>query len=179
MPKDAPAALLRAPPQLNQPRRPEPCDPVNSRRPSAFFPADPDDSLPRSPSASDALDPYYFGLQSPALSPLPPLPPPPDFPASSPDLSPGPDPRTPARDPAAIDRRALVGVGELTSPRWANHDQYDQQPGNFDIDMARNQEPDVPDSPWTIEAVDGELSDHEEVGCPIWPSDALFLITLV
>lgn len=28
------------------------------------------------------------------------------------------DPQTPARDPAAIDRRGLVGVGELTTPRW-------------------------------------------------------------
>lgn len=137
--KDAPATVL-----LRLPVSPPARSDVPSHRSLSQLPPDPLDSLPPSPSP---LDPYYFGLQSPALSPLPPLPPPPDIPPSTPDLPP-------------LDRRTLVGVGELTTPRW-------------------DREPDVPDSPWTIEAVDGELSDHEEVGCPIWPSALPHLTHLV
>lgn len=30
------------------------------------------------------------------------------------------EPQTPSRDPSAIDRQGLVGVGELATPRWAS-----------------------------------------------------------
>lgn len=84
-------------------------------------------SLSRSTSATSSLDPYYFGASE---SPAPPL----------------PLPATPARD---IDRRGLVGVGELTTPRWTRTDNEEEEP----------------DSPWTIEAVDGEDSEKEQVAC--------------
>src|SRR6266699_3216518 len=73
---------------------------------------------------------------SPPISPLPPLPP---LPANSP--SPLPDPLTPARNPASIDRRALVGVGELTTPRWAKDDHHEDHHDAFDIAFSRNQDP--------------------------------------
>ncbi|KAK2467104.1 hypothetical protein APHAL10511_001362 [Amanita phalloides] len=97
-------------------------------------------SIPRPPSASDALDPYYFGCHS--TSPRPPI------------------PRTP---PTSIDRRALVGVGELTTPRWASHKGND----HFHFVVPAGPDPDDPDSPWTIEAVDAELSEHEEPVAPV------------
>ncbi|KAF8334204.1 uncharacterized protein EI90DRAFT_523734 [Cantharellus anzutake] len=77
-----------------------------------------------SSSASGFLDPYYFSIPSPAES----------SPVSlHPETSETPryqwqqsskrgcliEPKTPGRDPAAIDRTHLVGVGELTTPRWA------------------------------------------------------------
>lgn len=134
-------------------------DPAHPSQPTLRV-DDVDYALPHSPSPFSSLDPYYFGLQSPSISPLPPLPP---LPANTP--SPLSDPLTPARNPASIDRRALVGVGELTTPRWAKNDYHEDHNDTFDITFSRNQDPDVPDSPWTIEAVDGELSDQEEVGC--------------
>ena len=74
-----------------------------------------------------------------------------------------------------IDRRGLVGVGELTTPRWtrARHDKEDtttpvwgSQGERFEIAAAEDR-PDAPDSPWTIEAVDGEMSEREEVCCSL------------
>jgi dual specificity tyrosine-phosphorylation-regulated kinase 2/3/4 len=121
-----------------------------------------DSYLPRSSSASSSLDPYYFGLQSPSVSPAPPLPSLPDDPTSTPDLSPLIDPITPAKNPASIDRRALVGVGELTTPRWAHHERYDDQ-DSFEAITSGGADVDGSVSPWTIEAVDGELSEQEEV----------------
>ncbi|KAF8626154.1 hypothetical protein AX15_005048 [Amanita polypyramis BW_CC] len=116
--------------------------------------------LPRPPSASSSLDPYYFGFHSPAVSPAPPLPPLPDYSVSTPDLSPVVEPLTPARNPASIDRRALVGVGELATPRWAKSSRHeDPSPSEEQVPGG---DQDEPDSPWTIEAVDGELSGQEE-----------------
>jgi len=78
------------------------------------------------------------------------------------------EPVTPARDPASIDRRGLVGVGELATPRWTraprvddDEDPVDLAPNNDDGDY----EQEHPDSPWTIEARDGE-TDH--VGRPFF-----------
>jgi hypothetical protein len=75
---------------------------------------DPVSPVPRSTSASSSFDPYYFGLASPTVSP-PPL----------------PDPRnlaTPVRDPALIDRRGLMGLAELSTPRWTRYSQHDPLP---------------------------------------------------
>ncbi|KAF5357893.1 hypothetical protein D9756_001787 [Leucocoprinus leucothites] len=125
-----------------------------------------DQQLPtsRSASASSSLDPYYFGLQSPIESPIPALPPPPQT-ATTPDQSPINEPITPARNPASIDRRGLVGVGELATPRWtrseraSDTDDSDILP-SFDAaveillpDLPDDVHDDEPDSPWTIEAV--------------------------
>lgn len=78
------------------------------------------------------------------------------------------EPITPARDPASIDRRGLVGVGELATPRWTraprvddDEDQADLTLNNHDLDY----EQEDPDSPWTIEARDGE-TDSLDVGRP-------------
>ncbi|KAJ7470446.1 CMGC/DYRK/DYRK2 protein kinase [Mycena latifolia] len=124
---------------------------------------------PRSASTTSSLDPYYFGISD---SPVPPLP------TASINLSTTPEqlhtsePVTPARDPAMIDRRGLVGVGELTTPRWtrAGHNKEDTVTPvldplgeSFEDVGPEDDRPDAPDSPWTIEAVDGEMSEREEV----------------
>ncbi|THG99046.1 hypothetical protein EW026_g3243 [Hermanssonia centrifuga] len=91
------------------------------------------------------------------------------------------DPVTPGKDPASIDRRGLVGVGELTTPRWARGErrdeiEIDEQVDEVDEDELAEvigeevdghreeleEEVDVPDSPWTIEAIDGEPDEIDE-----------------
>jgi dual specificity tyrosine-phosphorylation-regulated kinase 2/3/4 len=132
---------------------------------------DQDYPVSRSASTTSSLDPYYFGIQSPSDSPAPPLP------AGSLHLSTTPEQRiihepvTPARDPAAIDRRGLVGVGELSTPRWTRAERHsDEEPSDaggevegYDVVVPEDVEEDEPDSPWTIEAVDGEMSEKEDV----------------
>lgn len=133
----------------------------------------PERELPasRSASASSSLDPYYFGLPSPSDSPVPSLPPPPQT-ASTPDQPPINEPITPAKNPASIDRRGLVGVGELATPRWTRSERGSETDGGgnlssplsgVDVVVPNDPHDDEPDSPWTIEAVDGEFSEKEEV----------------
>ncbi|KAL0578420.1 serine/threonine protein kinase, CMGC, dual-specificity [Marasmius crinis-equi] len=99
------------------------------------------ENYPSSRSASSAsssrIDPYYFG-ESPSPS---------DF------------PRTPAKE---IDRAALVGVGELATPRYVKED----RPDVFqDVDVNESGGTRDSDSPsgWTIEAIDGEMSEKEDL----------------
>ncbi|KAI0332081.1 hypothetical protein GY45DRAFT_1247509 [Cubamyces sp. BRFM 1775] len=86
------------------------------------------------------------------------------------------DPITPGRDPAAIDRRTLVGVGELATPRWARGARNDDfefvaqerveevnEEEEVEEERPEDQERDHPDSPWTIEAVDGEQDEKDEL----------------
>lgn len=88
------------------------------------------------------------------------------------------EPVTPVRDPANIDRKGLVGVGELATPRWGrmqrrtHDDDTDIQDGQHREDVLEDDgtelvvddvDKDVPDSPWTIEAVDGESDGKDEV----------------
>ncbi|KAJ7081547.1 hypothetical protein C8R43DRAFT_939937 [Mycena crocata] len=130
---------------------------------------EPEYPTPRSASSSSSLDPYYFGLSE---SPVPPLPTVPMHLSTTPDQLHPSDPVTPARDPAMIDRRGLVGVGELTTPRWtrAGHNKedtitpvLDSLGESFEDVGPEDDRPDAPDSPWTIEAVDGEMSEREEL----------------
>ena len=77
------------------------------------------------------------------------------------------EPVTPARDPASIDRRGLVGVGELATPRWTRAPRVDD--GEDRVDLTLNDddgdyEQEDPDSPWTIEARDGETESMDQVG---------------
>ncbi|KAF5365620.1 hypothetical protein D9758_003147 [Tetrapyrgos nigripes] len=131
-------------------------------------PVDSDLPASRPGSATSSLDPYYFGISSPSDSPLPPLPP---STAITPDPPHTYEPVTPAKDPSSIDRRGLVGVGELATPRWTREEPYVDRTHDFErdddpvevIDEAEDVIDDEPDSPWTIEAVDGETSDREEV----------------
>jgi dual specificity tyrosine-phosphorylation-regulated kinase 2/3/4 len=133
---------------------------------------DHDIPISRSTSTTSSLDPYYFGIRSPSDSPVPPLPTCLIYPSSTSGQHPAQDPVTPARDPASIDRRGLVGVGELTTPRWARTEHHDdlEIPDNteeirgFEVLMPEVAPDDQPDSPWTIEAVDSESSEKEEVG---------------
>ncbi len=125
--------------------------------------------VPRSASATSSLDPYYFGVRTPSDSPIPPVP---SLP-KTPDMHPY-EPVTPGRDPAAIDRRMLVGVGELATPRWARGPRNDNDDLEFvvqervdeedsaEMDMPED-ERDLSDSPWTIEAIDGEQDEETEV----------------
>ncbi|KAF9239619.1 hypothetical protein BU15DRAFT_74473 [Melanogaster broomeanus] len=136
------------------------------------------DFVSRPGSATSSLDPYYFGAQSPSDSPTTQFPEP-SFLSTTPEtriphelLS----PLTPARDPANIDRQGLVGVGELATPRWdrsvrrAEENHRDEDDNVLDVlqeeDSAEVMVPEIehdgPDSPWTIEAVDGEYDDGDE-----------------
>ncbi|KAL1683443.1 hypothetical protein EV122DRAFT_201172, partial [Schizophyllum commune] len=126
-----------------------------------WTPIERDNPVSRSTSASSSLDPYYFGAQSD--SPLPPLPPPPMHLSVTPDHILAESPVTPARDPASIDRRGLVGVGELTTPRWSKTKHADDIVTRKVEPMpTQEEEENDPDSPWTIEAVDGESSGKED-----------------
>lgn len=126
------------------------------------------DAMQRSTSTTSSLDPYYFGLASQPDSP------PSGRPSKTPDSRHYSQPATPARDPSGIDRRGLIGVGELATPRWTRTTEKRQRHGfggeseeghgelaeeeNMEVDSDK----DSPDSPWTIEAFD---SDKEEVRC--------------
>lgn len=77
------------------------------------------------------------------------------------------EPITPARDPASIDRRGLVGVGELATPRWTRAPRVDDDEDQADLALNsdnRDYEQEDPESPWTIEARDGETEGVDQVG---------------
>ncbi|KAG5645025.1 hypothetical protein DXG03_007204 [Asterophora parasitica] len=134
-------------------------------------PTEQDPAVSRSASATSSLA-YYFEVRSPLDSPVPPLP------TGTVNLSTTPEhrhisePVTPARDPAGIDRRGLVGVGELATPRWTRTEKQEDEPPlpgtskeeeEYEVVVVpEDAEEDVPDSPWTIEAVDGEISERED-----------------
>lgn len=139
-------------------------------------PMDTDAEIPsRSGSVSSSLDPYYFGIQTPADSPAPQLPES-GFPPMTPETRSPNEPVTPGRDPANIDRMGLVGVGELATPRWGKIQRHthDEDADGHEINgddvleedaselVIDEVEKDGPDSPWTIEAVDGESDDKDE-----------------
>jgi dual specificity tyrosine-phosphorylation-regulated kinase 2/3/4 len=71
------------------------------------------------------------------------------------------------KDVASIDRRGLVGVGELTTPRWSNSSENvfeSSQPGDdegdeYEVVSGDGVDRDGSDSPWTIEAIDGDSDD--------------------
>ncbi len=152
--------------------------------------------LPRSTSATSSLDPYYFGAGTPSSeSPVPPVP---SLLPRTPEMGPFRDPVTPGKDPASIDRRGLVGVGELTTPRWARGErrdeiEIDEQVDEVDEDELAEvigeevdghreeleEEVDVPDSPWTIEAIDGEPDEIDEVMLPLFHLIGVALIPCV
>ncbi len=128
--------------------------------------------VPRSASATSSLDPYYFGVHTPSESPIPPVPPVPSVP-KTPEMR-YYEPVTPGRDPAAIDRRTLVGVGELATPRWARgarNDEFEFVTQERVVEVDEEEPVEVEgleddrdsDSPWTIEAIDGEQDDKTEV----------------
>jgi dual specificity tyrosine-phosphorylation-regulated kinase 2/3/4 len=130
-----------------------------------------DQSQSRSASATSSLDPYYFGLHSETDDPVPPMPKLRLHLTTTPDLTRVPEPVTPG-NPAMIDRRGLVGVGELATPRWAREDRShvelefpiaEAEAEGYDVIVPDGIEDDQPDSPWTIEAVDGESSEREDV----------------
>ena len=142
------------------------------------------------PAPNDALvDPYYCPprqLTQPTKTP--------ELKSSSSRLSPTSsaagisDPTTPGRDPAIIDRRALVGVGELATPRWATRHEHlstkdwegkgagvqeVQEELDAEPEPIEDMENDVDrSSPWTIEAVDdndtGEQKDYVSLVSSVW-----------
>ena len=162
-------------------------------------------------------------MHTPSESPVPPLATAvPRYAPKTPENAHGPpggayrEPVTPGKDPASIDRRGLVGVGELATPRWVRGarrgeieieideqvDEADEEelfvmamPDDEDVldddglleeekekrahevgdglevgVPARgksDEDVDVPDSPWTIEAIDGEADDTEEASAAV------------
>ncbi|KAH9977242.1 hypothetical protein BGW80DRAFT_1288151 [Lactifluus volemus] len=122
----------------------------------------------RSTSATSSLDPYYFSVPSPLASPAPPLPDPP-HPSKTPETRPVTlDPVTPHRDPSKIDRRVLHGLGELATPRWtrsvANREDDSYALDQDELEPPLHEEPEEgdSDSPWTIEAIDGEEDEERD-----------------
>ena len=90
------------------------------------------------------------------------------------------EPVTPARDPASIDRRGLVGVGELATPRWTRVPRVDDDDDEVDLTLTNDNgeyEQEDPDSPWTIEARDGEIEGVDHVGISFFLISAV-LITI-
>ncbi|KAJ3796768.1 CMGC/DYRK/DYRK2 protein kinase [Lentinula aff. detonsa] len=147
-----------------QPHLQQPSVHVELAPPEEERPSDLDYPQSRAGSATSSLDPYYFGIRSPSDSPVPPLPTSGAFTSRTPDRSPLQEPYTPAKDPSSIDRRGLVGVGELTTPRWTRTEQAAEwRPASIVAPENEVDEQDMPDSPWTIEAVDGETSEREDV----------------
>lgn len=134
------------------------------------------DHLSRPGSSTSSLDPYYFGVQSPSDSP-PQQFQDPTLPSTTPETripNDSSSPLTPVRDPANIDRNGLVGVGELATPRWGKLVRRPSEDDDNALDVLQEEDstdvvvpnigPDGSDSPWTIEAVDGELDDQDQVG---------------
>ncbi|KIM20328.1 hypothetical protein M408DRAFT_139285, partial [Serendipita vermifera MAFF 305830] len=130
-------------------------------------------------TSNSSLDPYYFTatLQRPIIPSSTPEP----KPTSSATMTPKPlqDPKTPGVNPGSIDRAGLVGVGDLTTPRWTSRAEFnlktpvwhtsEQDVPEMDEEGEQlpQHEPQAPDnaqdpednevdrsSPWTIEAVD-------------------------
>jgi dual specificity tyrosine-phosphorylation-regulated kinase 2/3/4 len=101
-------------------------------------------------------------------SPAPPLPDPP-HPSKTPETRPVTlDPVTPHRDPSKIDRRVLHGLGELATPRWtrsvANREDDSYALDQDELEPPLHEEPEEgdSDSPWTIEAIDGEEDEERD-----------------
>ncbi|TFK25014.1 hypothetical protein FA15DRAFT_668884 [Coprinopsis marcescibilis] len=118
-----------------------------------------DDRHSRSESTTSSLDPYYFGGGESPEHVL----------SITPDRHQVNEPVTPARNPAAIDRRGLVGVGELATPRWTRETSSDASLDDLHEpvpDLPDND--DAPDSPWTIEAVD-DKDDVQPLEPPLPP----------
>ncbi|TCD60316.1 hypothetical protein EIP91_010354 [Steccherinum ochraceum] len=138
---------------------------------------DASEPLPRSPSATSSLDPYYFSVRTPPDSPVPPLP-------TSTSLSSLSLPRTPdigltsagSLDPLTPPR---TRPRQYRSPRFSRSevdvdeqvDEVEEEPEMLEDEsvvgeVGKNSEQDAPDSPWTIEAVDGEGDDQEYLEPP-------------
>ncbi|KAF9532394.1 hypothetical protein CPB83DRAFT_678042 [Crepidotus variabilis] len=170
--------------QLHQQPQHQPFDLNVSAVDDSAMENEPERTVSRSTSATSTLDPYYFGIQSESDEPVPPLPTAQTYLSPTPEYQqPMNEPTTPARNPAMIDRRGLVGVGELTTPRWTRPEKHyeefdlsilDAEAEGYDVVSETYDPPeDPPDSPWTIEAVDGELSEKEELSAMHSPSRPL------
>ncbi|TDL27191.1 hypothetical protein BD410DRAFT_739913 [Rickenella mellea] len=153
---------------------------VSSRRPPALqvslseltIESEPD--IPRSTSATSSLDPYYFTISSRNHSPIPPLPDGAPLSVDTCSDSHHPElPLTPAKDPASIDRHDLIGVGDLATPRWKVDENTEDATGmrhvvdeEFEQNLVQHAEETCenhsPESPWTIEAVDGEIDESDK-----------------
>ncbi|KZP29987.1 hypothetical protein FIBSPDRAFT_1038668 [Athelia psychrophila] len=125
--------------------------------------------VPRPSSATSSLA-YYFGNPSGEESPAP-LDSDLLHVSTTPETRLMNEPMTPARNPAGIDRKGLIGVGELSTPRWARGSRQEQEAeereDDRDVDdgnelIVGDHEQDGPDSPWTIEAVNSGSEDKED-----------------
>jgi hypothetical protein len=94
--------------------------------------------------------------------------------ASTPDHSIDNEPTTPARNPASIDRRGLVGVGELATPRWARSEREhgsrhdDTEHLSFLVGVEADMPEDAPDPEsdiWSLNAIESEGNEHDVVMC--------------
>ncbi|KAG8730228.1 hypothetical protein FRC12_020402 [Ceratobasidium sp. 428] len=172
------------------------------RPPSMQLAPEPADDRARPTSvASSEFDAYYFSVPSPNQSRRASLAP--EDPYIQPESVPAQEhqatvkarnrlslnrtslliPDTPIRDPASIDRRALVGVGELATPRWTvtrdpraiNHGPQDPNAYRPDDRHLQPHTPgdEDPTSPWTIEAIDASDSGDGRLLSTKFPRTAL------
>jgi dual specificity tyrosine-phosphorylation-regulated kinase 2/3/4 len=131
-------------------------------------------------TSQSTLDPYYFTatIAAPVISSTP-EPPIPHTNSASTTTNPQipNEPKTPGISPSSIDRGGLIGVGDLTTPRWTSRanltgrsqPRKDGISGPLEIDETEDgstieafnvvshdqQDNDIDrSSPWTIEAID-------------------------
>ena len=72
------------------------------------------------------------------------------------------EPVTPGRDPAAIDRRTLVGVGELATPRWARGARND------DFEFVAQERVDEVNEEWRQIVARGQVDKRCEINHVRW-----------
>ncbi|KAG8827038.1 hypothetical protein FRC19_006006 [Serendipita sp. 401] len=131
-------------------------------------------------TSNSSLDPYYFTatIPRPIISSTPePMPVTHSAATQNSNVDTIYEPKTPSSHPSTIDRAGLVGVGELTTPRWTTRAEFNSRSTpwkSLDFSLVKvdednshlapketmqevNQEQDNDldrSSPWTIEAVD-------------------------
>jgi len=95
-------------------------------------------------------------VQSPSESPIPSLPVLHSIP-KTPEMRTVHEPVTPGRDPAAIDRRGLVGVGELATPRWVRGPRRDEVEIDEQLDEVEEEPSLVEDGVVMVDEPDQDL----------------------
>ncbi|KAG8788753.1 hypothetical protein FRC20_002555 [Serendipita sp. 405] len=146
-------------------------------------------------TSNSSLDPYYFTatIPRPIISSTPePMPVTHSAATQNSNVDTIYEPKTPSSHPSTIDRAGLVGVGELTTPRWTTRAEFNSRSTpwkSLDFSLVKvdednshlapketmqevNQEQDNDldrSSPWTIEAVDESDTNEQSYIVPSPP----------
>ncbi|KAG8830934.1 hypothetical protein FRC17_004043 [Serendipita sp. 399] len=149
-------------------------------------------------NSQSSLDPYYFTatIPRPIISSTP-EPVPVIHGTASQHVNPETsyEPKTPSSHPSTIDRAGLIGVGELTTPRWSSRTEFNSRSTPWksldfgmlkldeDNERVASKEPEPEpsqeqdndldrSSPWTIEAVDESDTNEPSYIVPSPPPNA-------